>query len=154
MEITSLLNLNPTNKQEAESFASKLTEAVESGMINPLELHVKLNAMKKAIDDVQKNTREFVMREANKYHEKSFEAFTAKIEKSETGVKYDFTKCYDSEWQLAAQQEQEFAEQRKEREAFLKTLKAPLNMVTEDGEAITIYPPEKSSTSFIKVTLK
>ena len=154
MEITSLLNLNPTNKQEAESFASKLTEAVESGMINPLELHVKLNAMKKAIEDVQKNTREFVMREANKYHEKSFEAFTAKIEKSETGVKYDFTKCYDPEWQLALQHEQEFAEQRKEREAFLKTLKAPLNMVTEDGEPITIYPPEKSSTSFIKVTLK
>ena len=154
MEITSLLNLNPTNKQEAESFASRLTLSVQEGQINPLELHVKLNAMKKAIEDVQRNTRDFVMSEANKYHERSFDAFTAKIEKAETGVKYDYSVCCDPEWQLALQHEEEFAEQRKQREAFLKTLKAPMNVVLEDGECITINPPVKSSTSFIKVTLK
>ena len=154
MEVTSLLNLNPTNKQEAESFASKLTLAVQEGQINPLELHVKLNAMKKAIEDVQKNTRDFVMSEANKYHEKSFDAFTAKIEKSETGIKYDFSVCCDPDWQLATQYENEFADKRKEREAFLKTLKAPIEIVTSDGECITIKPPVKSSQSFIKVTLK
>jgi len=154
MEITSLLNLNPTNKQEAESFASKLTEAVETGMINPLELHVKLNAMKKAIEDAQKNTRDYVMREVNKYPERSFEIFSAKIEKSEVGVKYDFSECNDPELIEATNEENKYAEKRKEREAFLKALKSSMNIVTEDGEAITIYPPKKSSTSFIKVTLK
>lgn len=154
MEITSLVNLNPTNKQEAELFASKLTEAVTEGHINALQLHVKLNAMKKAIEDVQRNTREMVMREADKYHERTFEAYSAKVEKTETGVKYDYSDCGDPVYKSYTDQVEELNALIKEREAFLKSLKAPLNMVTEDGEAITINPPVKSSTSFIKVTLK
>ena len=154
MEATSLLNLNPTTKQEAESFAYKLTLAVQEGQVNPLEVHVKLNAMKSAIETAQKNVREFVMKEVDKYPEKTIDAYTAKIEKTEVGVKYDFLSCNDIVWMQLMEELNELQAKVKERETFLKTLKAPMNVVANDGECYTINPPVKSSQSFIKVTLK
>ena len=155
MEIMSLVNLNPTTKQEAESFIERLTTAVAEGEINPLELHIKLNAMEKAIEGVRKNVRDAVMNEANKYPEKIFDVFSAKIEKTEVGTKYDYSNCGDVQWLEAKDQESEWKRKREERELFLKSLKKPMSINDETtGEVIEVRPPAKTSSSFIKVTLK
>lgn len=154
MNAMSLINLNPTNKEEAKALTARLTEAVQTGEVNPLELYVKLKAMQDAIEGTMKNIRDNVMREADKYGERTFQAYTAEVQKTETGVRYDYEACNDEQWQSYRDAEQKFAEARKEREKFLQGLKEPTNIVTADGEVITIMPPVKSSTSFIKVTFK
>ena len=149
-----LINLNPTNKEEAKALSSNLINAVMNGEINPLELHVKLKAMQTAIEDTLKGIKDQVMVEAAKYPDKTFSAFTANIEKAETGVSYNYASCNDEKWHSFNDLVTIMTDKRKEREALLRTLKEPMNVVTEDGEIVTITPPIKSSTSSIKVTLK
>jgi hypothetical protein len=43
----------------------------------------------------------------------------------------------------------------KDRETFLKSIKAPMQMIDENsGEVYTIYPPKKTSSTTLKVTFK
>lgn len=149
----SLINLNPTNKEEIKSFVDKLTNDVEYGSVNALELHVKLTAMEKAITDLKKNIRNSVMKVANNY-EQSFDAFNSRIEKVETGTKYDYSQCGDTVYDDLLATYDKVASDIKEREAFLKTVKPGTTLIDDDGVISTIYPPVKSSTSFLKITLK
>lgn len=151
----SVINYNPTNKEQAEKFVLKLTSEVESGEVNPLELHVKMNAMQKAMDEVKKKIAPLTLKEAEKYSSKSFDAYSSKIEIVELGAKYDFSNCNDPEWIEAKQKEDAAAEKRKEREALLRTVKDSLEIaIPGTGEIAKVYPPTKSSTTGIKVTLK
>lgn len=151
----SVINYNPTTKEQAEVFANKLTEEVLQGEVNPLELHVKMSAMQKAFDAVKKNIASLVLEEAQKYGEKSFEAMNAKIEIQELGVKYDFSGCGDYEWEMLDAREKATSDAKKEREKFLKSLTKSMTIVNEGtGEIEMVRPPVKSSTTGIKVTLK
>jgi hypothetical protein len=150
---SSVMSLVPSTKEEAEKFVLKLVEEVEGGVINPLLLHVKLNAMKKAMDDVTHKIAGMVLKEAEKYGSKKFDAYTAEITISEIATKYDYTSCGDPIYNEASSQENGWAEKRKEREIFLKTIKGSMDVIIE-GEAITLNQPVKSSVTGIKVTLK
>jgi len=151
----SVINYNPTTKEQAETFAKKLTDEVMQGDVNPLELHVKLTAMQKAFDAVKKNIAQYTLDEAGKHGAKSFEINGAKIEISELGTKYDFLPCGDSQWEMMDAEIKALDDRKKEREKFLKTLTKSMTIVNElTGEIETINPPHKSSTTGIKVTLK
>ncbi|HKR03496.1 MAG TPA: hypothetical protein VJY62_02590 [Bacteroidia bacterium] len=151
----SVINYNPTTKEQAEKFALKLISEVKSGEVNPLELHVKLTAMQKAMDQVKKEIGALTLQEAEKHGAKMFEAYSSKIEIYELGTKYDFSNCNDPEWVEAKQKEDEAAEKRKERETLLRSVKGSLEIVIPGtGEIAKVYPPTKSSTTGIKVTLK
>ena len=150
-----LTEIIPTTKSEAVQFADRLIQSVMDGNMNALELHVKLTAMTKAIDDVKSRLRDVTLDEAAKYGSKSFEAYTAKIELAELGTKYNYEACCDPLWNEANQQVNQWAAKRKERESFLKTLKETTVIASEStgGEQVTIHPCIKSSTTGIKITL-
>lgn len=155
MTTASVLKLNPSSKQEIETFSSGIIEQVKSGSLNPLEAHTRLTAMEKSCEIIKKEIRENVMSAVDKYSEKRFFAFGAEIEKTETGVKYDFSGCGDVEYNEAVEQEKAWSEKRKSRETFLKTLTKPMSVNNEEtGEVLELRPPVKTSSSFIKVTMK
>ncbi len=62
------------------------------------------------------------------------------------GTKYDYEISGDPEWRLLNTIAENAAKARKDREAFLKTLKEPLNYVDKDGVGHTIQPPVKTET--------
>lgn len=151
----SVINYNPTTKEQAESFANKLTEEVLQGEVNPLELHVKLTAMQKAFETVKTNIAKEVLAEAQKHNAPTFKAYTSEISIQELGVKYDFTNCGDLVYADLKKKEEELKMEIKNREAFLKSCKAGTELIdSESGEVYTIYPPAKSSTTGVKVILK
>lgn len=151
----SVVNYNPTTKEQIAAFTDKIVGEVESGAINALELHIKLTAIENCFKQVKERIAEAVMEEVNVYSEKSFEMFGAKVEKAELGVKYDFTLCNDPKYVSYKTEQEKIEKDIKEREKFLKGIPKSIELTNEEtGEITTVYPPVKSSKSGIKVILK
>jgi hypothetical protein len=149
----STLKLMPENLSQAVTFAEKLTSEIENGIVNPLDVLAQVKCIEKSFELLKDKLMQFALEEAEKY-EKSFEFKSVKIERSELGTKYDFSKTNDFRLAKIMTKVNEFNEQKKAREATLKTLKEKLIEVDEEtGETFEIYPPIKTSTTGLKVTL-
>ena len=151
----SALRLMPSTASEIGRFSKQLIEGVQEGNINPLELLVMLRALEGVSETVRDAIKTNVQNAADKYNEKSFEVFGARVEKSEVGVKYNYEMCGDQIWERHSVDERTAAELRKQREVFLRSLTEPMTVVDKDsGEISEIRPPLKRSQSGVKVFLK
>ena len=87
---------------------------------------------------------------------KDFEYMSAKFNIREVGVKYDFSKCESPAYEEIMADYNDASKRKKDMEDFLK--KVPhsgldiINGVT--GEVTRVYPPAKSSTTSVAVSLK
>jgi hypothetical protein len=156
MQPTSIVALFQTNKEERISFASQVIQSVTEGQANPLNVHLQLKAMEDIIDTIKNDVgyKNSVLQYAEQSG-KSFEYQNAKIDIREVGVKYDFSNCNDSLYLELESQQADLKDKVKQRAEFLK--KAPIEgtkIVDDNGEVVTVYPPSKSSTTSIVVTLK
>lgn len=150
----SLLHLNPSSAQQIEAFASSIINEVKSGDESPLRVLIQLRAMERASKQILKGIEENLLTEAEKYPGNSWEMWGNRLEKAELGVTYDFSVCKDPTFERLEVDFNTAKERLDERKEFLKAIKKPLDVVSEDGEAITIYPPQKKSTTGLKVTIK
>jgi len=145
------------SKANREELAIQIVEAIDAGDLNPLDIHYQVKAMEDFIKVLTGNTRykDYVLTEGMK-HGKSFEFNGSKMEIKETGVKYDYSNCGDQEWSALEVEINRRKELQKEREKFLKSVPTEgVEIVSnETGEVIKVYPPSKSSTTSIAVTLK
>jgi len=145
------------SKANREELAIQIVEAMDAGDLNPLDIHYQVKAMEDFIKVLTGNTRykDYVLTEGMK-HGKSFEFNGSKMEIKETGVKYDYSNCGDQEWSALEVEINRRKELQKEREKYLKSVPAEgVEIVSnETGEVIKVYPPSKSSTTSIAVTLK
>ena len=145
------------SKANREELAIQIVEAMDAGELNPLDIHYQVKAMEDFIKILSSNSRykDYVLTEGMK-HGKSFEFNGSKMEIKETGVKYDYSNCGDQEWSVLEVEINVRKEKQKEREKFLKSLPPEgIEIVSnETGEVIKVYPPSKSSTTSIAVTLK
>lgn len=155
---TSILALFQTTKEERQSFALDLISKIENGEADPLKIHLQLKCAEDLIKQINANTiyKKALLDAAESYGQKSFEFHNSKVEVKEAGVKYDYSKCNDPEYVALAIQQTELDGKVKERESFLKSVPSKgLEIVnTETGETGTIYPPAKSSTTTVAITLK
>lgn len=154
---TSILSLFQTDKSQRESFVMDIVNRIDSGNVDPLLVHLQIKCMEDIIKLLNSNTnyKAALLGASERMGEKSFSFHNAKFEIKETGVKYDYSKCGDPIHQMLEQRASSFADQVKEREKFLKTIpEKGMTVVTEEGEAVTVYPPSKSSTTSVAVTLK
>ena len=155
---TSILSLFETTKEQRQSFALGVIEALEQGEADPLKIHLQVKCMEDIIKLLNSNTiyKKSVLEAAEKYGQKSFEYQNSKVEIKEMGTKYDYSKCGDTVWQMFEQKSASAADDLKQREAFLKTVPSKGMQVLDEltGEMITVYPPSKSSTTSVAITLK
>jgi hypothetical protein len=147
----SLLRLGASTSLQIDVFSDGIIQAVKQGEISAIEVLVQLKAFDKASGRILKEIQEHFVREAEKYPENSFTFNGNKIEKTEVGVKYDYSVCQDTEWERAHADEETAASKRQEREKFLKALTKP---VVDPDTGAHIYPPNKTGTTSLKVTIK
>lgn len=149
-----VLRLSPSTNDEINRFANILIQSVQAGEENPIAILIQVRAMEKAFKIITEKIQRNLLTEADKHAENKFEYAGNFIEKSEF-VSYDYAVSGDKEWELFSVAEQTAANARKEREAFLRTLKKEMDILDkETGEVITIRPPLKRSTSGLKVFIK
>ena len=154
----SKIGLIETSKADRKEFVSNLVAKVINEELDGLEVHTKLKNLEGIIKAVNesKEYKEAILDAAYKHGEKGFELHNAAFRTGEVGVKYDFSKCGDPALVALIAQLEEIKEAVKKQETFLKTVPSEgLELLDkETGEAYTVYPPSKSSTTALIVTLK
>jgi len=152
-----LIKFNHTTKEERTQLVREIFDEVLNGRINPLELHLRLKSAEEVIKQLTglEPYKAILLDEAQK-HGKSFQYHTAKVDIREVGVKYDYSGCGSSALAELYEKQAAINDAIKELEAYLKPLPTSgiqvLNPST--GEVETHYPPAKTSTTSVAVTLK
>lgn len=154
---TSILALFDTNKEQRQTFIENVLSAMEAGDVDPLKIHYQLKCVEKIIEEINKTERyrPLVLDAAEKWGQKEFEFNFSKIKIGEVGTKYDYSQCNDAELFEWQKQQAELKAKIDQRQKMLQTIPAKgLDIVTDQGETYTVYPPAKSSTTSVIVTLK
>jgi hypothetical protein len=155
-QLTLQNSLLETSKEERSTFINQVIEAISNGQADPLKVHLQVKCTEELVKALTSNEqyREIVLSEASRYG-RSFEFHNAAFQVKEAGVKYDFSNCGDEDLNRMTSELEALQSRIKERQTFLKTIPGKgLETLTADGELVTLFPPSKSSTTTIAVTLK
>lgn len=147
----STLNYLTLSRDNLPAFIQKAKEEILSGEEKAINVALMLKSVEEIVSSLRsdKDIRDFIVNEIIKYNGK-FENDSAKMEIKETGTRYDYSACNDSQWENLNNQIIILTSKLKDREKFLKALHE--EMITSDGEII--QPPVKSSVTNYTVTLK
>ena len=150
----SILFSGPESKSQVQIFAQQIIDQVESGSLDALEVDIRSKALIDALSQIIKSIANLTLAEADK-HGKSFEYKNAKIQVKELGSKWHYDKSNDSKYFSIKSNIEKLDIERKDRETFLKSLKQKTSILDEEtGELIEVFPPYKTSTTGVVVTLK
>jgi choline kinase len=150
----STLSQLPETKQQIETFAYSLEQGLNNGQIVASDLLRFQKAMEKVFEKIKPTLIENALNEISQY-EKNTIIKGSEFSIVEAGVKYDYSNCNDIEYNTLNTQLEAIKSTLKDRETFLKAIKAPMQMIDENsGEVYTICPPKKTSSTTLKVTFK
>ena len=149
------LSLFETSKTERQEFAQAVINNAKEGHLNPLKLHLQVKCLEDLIKQITSHPsyRELTLDEAYKYG-KSFEHYNAKFEIKEMGVKYDYSVCNDPVYNNLKSKLALLEDEIKAREKYLKAIPSQGVETLLEDEVVTLYPPNKTSTTSISVNLK
>ncbi len=152
----SILSLFDTTKEQRMSFVAAVINELESGNADALKLHNNVKCMEQIIKQLNesKEYKAHVLEAAEKYGSKEFEYGNAKIKIGEVGTKYDYSQCNDSVLADLTAQAEAINEQLKARQKFLQTVPAEGLEVVNGDTVERVYPPCRSATTSVIVTLK
>ena len=132
-----------------------LLNDIDEGHMHPLQVAAQFKFMEDIISNVKEELRQRVVAEQTKHGKEVMSYQGASFDIREAGIKYDYSQCQCSIWNDIDSQIQKLTEQRKEREAFLKTLKERFTYIDEStGEIITLHPPQRKSTTTYAISWK
>lgn len=164
---TNILSLFETTKAERTSFAEDIVERLRNEEADPLKIHLQIKAMEEIINSLtnttEKTNKNFTLAidyknmllNAAEKHGKKFQLHNAEFSIKEVGTKYDYSNTGDFEVEELEKQATDISEKLKARQKFLQMIPlAGMDIITSEGEAIHIYPPSKSSTTAVSVSLK
>ena len=152
-----LIKFNHPTKEERTQLVREIFDEVLNGRVNPLELHLRLKSAEEVIKQLtgMEPYKAILLDECLKFG-KSFDYQTAKIDIREVGVKYDYSGCGSSQLAALYNLQKDIEAEIKAIETYHKGLpSAGVQVVlSETGEVETHYPPAKTSTTSVAVTLK
>jgi hypothetical protein len=142
-------------KEAIKEQSLALLNDIDEGFMHPLQVAAQFKFIEDVIANVKEELRQRVVAEKDKYGKDTMTYHGATFDIKEAGVKYDYSHCECTIWNDLKQQLDALNDKMKEREAFLKTLKERFTYIDEStGEIITLYPPQKKSTTTYAITWK
>lgn len=143
-----LQDLKPT-KTDIQIASDIIIQQVSDGEINPIDVAIQVKVMEEFVKDVRDKLNVFMISELCKYPLGKTNIYDTRIEKAETGTKYDYSA--DLVWQNLKSENEITSLALKNREETLKKIPAGSQLVDEYGEVAT--GPTKTSTTSYKITL-
>jgi len=155
LSTVSILSLFETSKEERASFVADVVDRLLQGNADPIKVHLQVKAMEDMVKSLNDNKDyKSLLLDAAEKNGKKFTAFNAEFNIREVGVKYDYSKCGDIELTQLQAELDALSERIKAKQKFLQTVpQAGIEILHED-ELIKVYPPSKTSTTSVAVTLK
>ena len=158
MEITTqgILSLFETTKQERNTFTADVMERIENGTADPVKVHLQLKCMEEIVKSLTSNeSYKTHLIDAAEKNGKKFMAFNAEFSVKEMGTRYDYSKCGDADLLAMLESIETITAAVKERQEYLKKIPAAgVQQIDANGEVITLFPPSKTSTTTVAVSLK
>ena len=142
-----------TSKAGIHKFADLVIAEVREGRVDPLKVLLYSKTLEEIAKILRSELNDSFISEAEKYGQKKFEAHGAEIELKDVGVSYDYSKCGHPGYNDCEKILRATGERMRELEAFLKTIKAPIDLRVED-ELVTVHPPVRKGKSGIAITIK
>lgn len=104
------------------------------------------------LEELEKGLKDFAITELETYDRNEADVLGATVKSVEAGVKWDFSES--KAWAEQKARVDAEAKRLKDIETFAKTLKSKTTLVDEEtGETMEYFPPVKSSSTSIRVTL-
>jgi hypothetical protein len=148
----SYLTVLPLTKEERKHFVSKAKSEILAGNDDPLRIVAVLKGIGETIKALQddKEIKSYVLKEANKYNEKSFEHAGVKFGVSSRRT-WNYDGCnYNRYNQLKAEMEAK-KEELKELEMFLQSV--PESGMADPDTGEMIMPATFTSSEILSITL-
>lgn len=141
------------SKANIQYLANKVVENVclTGNIIQLAENLAKMDLLIKEIKD-NPNYKDYILNEVLKYGKSHITASGTKLEVAEVGTKYDYSLTGDLIMVDLELQKQILDAKIKERQTFLKSITKPKKELFSD-EVVILYPPAKTSTSSVKITI-
>lgn len=154
LELYNQQTLLDLNKDYLGKIVQSLTADVSNGNQDAIKVLVYAKKGAELFSALEKSIRPYAEENSRISKGEVLKQFNCEISERESGVKYDFTACNDPEWNELNQSIEKLSEQIKAREAFLKTLTKPLDIVVNDAEVVTVLPPIRSGKLGIVIKIK
>ena len=151
-----LIKFNHTTQEERTQVVREIFDELLNGRINPMELHIRMKCLEEVVKQLTSMPayKAIVLDDAEK-HGKSFQYHNAKVDIREVGVKYDYSNCGSMTLHELYTEQTLINNSIKDFETYLKGVpKTGIEVVNIHGEVETHYPPAKTSTTSVAVTLK
>lgn len=153
-----LNNLPPSKSAIADRARQLVAHALDEGEKSPLDLLLQATLMAEAAAQIRNNAdlRDACIDEYARYNTREpLRYHGARFTLRETGTTYDYTLCGDPVLLRLLQEKETLDAKIKEREKFLRNLPREGIEATDEttGEITRIYPPARSSTTNIAITL-
>jgi hypothetical protein len=141
------------NKAEMVGMVNRYLEEVAFSGGEPLKDLVLCRKYIFVLEELEKGLKGFAINELNTFDNKETELADSVLKEVESGVKYDFSAS--DAWVSQKKVVDEANAKLKEIEAFAKACKEKTTIVDPStGEVLDYFPPTKSSSTTIRVTLK
>lgn len=143
------------SKSKQDDFAQNLISTVVNGEVDPIAAFCQLKGLADAIGIFLKSeeVKKAVESAKEKWGTAPAEFQGAKLTINESGVKYDYSGCGDTQWNELTKQKAEIDAKIKERETFLRGIKVSETIIDEEtGVVDKVFAPVRTSSSCIKVT--
>jgi len=147
----------PSTKTEQQNLIAQLVDAALNGEVDLLKVHAQLENLKAVIEGYLKNpkVKELEIDEVHKYENDTAEVHNAKFEIASVGVKYDYSLCGHKAYNRIQQNISELQGKAKQMEEMMKLNKEMwVYTDTETGETYEVYPPAKTGSLSVKITVK
>lgn len=141
------------SKKDIQLLASRIIDKVclNGNIIELAEQIAKMDLLIKEIKDCD-NYKDYIINEVSKFGKSYTTSSGTKIELAEVGTKYDYGQTGDLIMVDLELQKAILDAKIKERQTFLKSIIKPMEVLFSD-EVVTLYPPAKTSTSSVKITI-
>lgn len=128
--------------------------AVLSGEVDPITLYINMSRMEQVIKAYKDNAdvRDITLAELAKYGKNQRQFGDCTLEECESGTRYDFSMCGDSELMKMYDMKKALEADIKEREKVLKNI--PASGLADPNTGELLMPPAKSSKTTIRITFK
>src|SRR5690625_568522 len=139
------------SKKDITEVAKSMVSELDEGEKDPVQTLIAINKFSRLCKEIETNIRQIVVNSLTIGYKEVYEAHGVKLQRAETGVRYDYSKCGDSEWSELDKKIKELSDLKKERETFLKAMKTA---VADPDTGEVINPPKRTATENVKLTIK
>jgi hypothetical protein len=141
-----------TPKSEMISMVDSYIENLSINGGNPAEDLVRCSKYMFLLEELDKRLRGYAATEASAYDNQEMDIMGNKVKVIESSVKYDFAST--KSWKEQKRLVDEATKKLKDIESFAKTLKSKTTIVDEEtGESHEFYPPVRTSSTTVRVTI-